>query len=151
MMDLSSQRKGTWRTKSRHMADTWTYTRQTQEADKGRTKRNQGAQVGHKADNGGQALETRPAHIAASLFLSLRENPTVNCLGEKKQIRKHVSPRDQARPAWFPKHFLIAFPKECPHTAESCSRTCQVLFRVAGARGPRLRKLAQNLLCDTSI
>ena len=39
MVDLMWQRMGTWRTKSGHMADAWwTHTRQTQEADTGRTR-----------------------------------------------------------------------------------------------------------------
>ena len=48
----------------------------------------QGGQVtsgGHKRTSGGQAPETRPEHIAASLFF-LRENPTVNCWGNNKLL-----------------------------------------------------------------
>ena len=84
-------------TKSGHMVDTRrTRFGGTAKADTLRThggqsgetlpKRNQGRD---KADNGGQALGTRPEHIAANLFL-LRENPTVKLFGEKPLLGRTI-------------------------------------------------------------
>ena len=70
-------------------------------ADKWRTRTGGAAKAnntrwtegGHMANtwrtHGGQAPGTRPEHIAASLFF-LRENPTVNCLGNKVVYLKWI-------------------------------------------------------------
>ena len=66
-------------------------------ADKTDTAGTRQGHGGRKADtwrtHGAQVPGTRPEHIAASLFI-LRENPTVNCLGnytsiDPKQFLKH--------------------------------------------------------------
>ena len=56
MVDLSWQGAGTWRTQSGHMAGAWwTHTRQTQEADRGRTRFGGAA----KRTHGGHVADTR--------------------------------------------------------------------------------------------
>ena len=105
----AAKAKNTGRTHGGHLVDKWR-TRTGGAAKANNRRWTQGGQVAdkdwrrgqsqqHKADkwrtHGGQAPETRPEHIAASLFF-LRENPTVNCLGKYvTQSSEHEEKRGQ--------------------------------------------------------